>query len=342
MKNILPEMMRAVCIDPATGQLIIKDVKVPVPGKGEVLIKLIATPINPSDLSKIREAIGTEPEGFIPGIEGCGIVMAAGKGLLPAFLMGKRVACSSKHRTSGTWAEYMVTSAGNCFPVSKKVPDEQAAMTIVNPMTALAFIDIAKNGNHRAVVFSAAASALGRMVTTLFAKHQIKVLHIVRSEEGEKELKERGCRYILNSSDSDFLKRLKEWCNEHKAVLMFDAVGGELINPLLDYLPVNSNIVVYGNLSQQEINFLPTQLIRDHKKITGFYLGHWVRENGILKAFSNLLKVNRLLKKGMETKVQAVFTLDEIRRAVEVYEGNTGGGKVLLVAKSGYSDSTPT
>jgi NADPH:quinone reductase-like Zn-dependent oxidoreductase len=332
MKNPVPQKMTAVFINPENGSLFTKEVVVPMPKKGEVLIKMIAAPINPSDLAKIREITAEETEYFIPGIEGCGTVVAAGKGLLPRLFLGKRVACSSTYKTSGTWAEYMLTKAGSCFPVSKRISGEQAAMTIVNPMTALAFLDFARKNKHHAVVNTAAASALGKITASLFEKHHIKVLNIVRNEASLRELEKQHRQYVLNSMVPDFPVKFKEWCDQMHATLVFDAVGGELVNRVLDLLPANSTIMLYGNLSGEKIEFLPTQLVRENKKITGFFLGQWITDNGMIKTILNLMKVNALLKKGMETPVQAVYSLDKVQQAVELYEKNMGKGKVLLKA----------
>ncbi len=307
MKIQIPHLMNAVFVNPENGLLLTKKVAIPFPKKGEVLIKMLAAPINPSDLAKMREITAEETRDFIPGIEGCGVVIAAGKGLLPGLYKGKRVACSAKYRTSGTWAEYMVTPAGNCFPVGKSISDEQASMTLVNPMTALAFLDYARKNKHKAIVNTAANSALGKMMVPIFEKHHIKVLNIVRNEEGANELMKQKFRYILNSSDTDFPIKLKKWCDEMNAGLFLDAVGGEMINRVLDCLPANSTILLYGNLSQEKIEFLPTQLLRENKKISGFFLGHWIEEKGMMKTIIHLLKVNSLLKKGMETRIQAIF-----------------------------------
>ena len=332
MKNPLPAHMTAVFVNPENGQLFTKKVDIPIPQKGEVLIKMMAAPINPSDLAKVREITAEETADFIPGIEGCGTVVAAGKGMLPRLFMGKRVACSAKYETSGTWAEYMLTQAGSCFPVFKPISNEQAAMTIVNPMTALAFLDFAHKNNHQAIVNTAATGSLGKMISSLFEKHHIKVLNIVRNDEGVKELEKQKDSYILNSTETDFPLKLQEWCKKMNATLMLDAIGGELVNRVLDYLPANMTIMLYGNLSQKKIEFLPTQLVRENKKIIGFYLGHWIAENGLMKTIFNLLKVNNLLKKGMESRVQAVFSLDDIQQAVELYEKNMSKGKVLVKA----------
>ena len=121
MKNQLPQKMTAVFIDQETEKLFTKLVDIPKPGKGEVLIKLLAAPINPSDLAKVREISAEESSIFIPGIEGCGRVVAAGKGILPPLFLGKRVAFFAKYPNSGSWAEYVLTTAGSCFPVSKSI-----------------------------------------------------------------------------------------------------------------------------------------------------------------------------------------------------------------------------
>src|SRR5690606_38019070 len=113
------------------------------PGPGEVLVKMHAAPINPSDLAFLKGGYGIKrPFPTVPGFEGSGTVVAAGKGLLPKLWMGKTVACAASPKYNGTWAEYMVTGAGSCVPLSKNVSLDQGAMMFVNPMTALAFFDL--------------------------------------------------------------------------------------------------------------------------------------------------------------------------------------------------------
>lgn len=333
MKTLLPQKMTAVFVNPKSGNLFTKLVDVPKPGKGEVLLKMLAAPINPSDLAKVREISAEESSTFIPGVEGCGRVVAAGKGVLPPLLLGKRVAFFAKYPSSGSWAEYVLTTAGSCFPVSKSISNEQAAMTIVNPMTALAFLDFTLKNKHKSVVFTAAGSALGKMVSLLFKRNKIKVLNIVRSDAASKALIDENRQNVLSSSEKGFQLQFKNWCTENKATLLLDAVGGELLNSLLLALPASSTVLLYGNLSQQKIEFLPTELLRENKKIIGFFLGHWIEENGLIKTVRNLFKVNSLLKNGLETNVQASFSLNNIQQAVELYEGNMSLGKVLVKSK---------
>jgi len=120
MKFIIPETMTAVQVEKETGKLITGIVPVPKPAKGEVLIKIAAAPINPSDIARIKSTIENEESlSFVPGIEGSGRVVAAGNGLIPSLFMGKRVACSAAYSASGTYAEYMLTNATLCFPIPK-------------------------------------------------------------------------------------------------------------------------------------------------------------------------------------------------------------------------------
>ena len=198
-------------------------------------------------------------------------------------------------------------------------------------MTALAFLDFALKNKHQSVVFTAAGSALGKMVSFLFEKNNIKVLNIVRNAASVDALRSEGRKFVLNSSAEDFKVKFKKWCLENKTTLLLDAVGGELLSSLLPELPAGSTILLYGNLSQQKIEFLPTELLRENKKIIGFFLGHWIEENGMIKTVRNLFQVNNLLKNGMETSVQAIFSLKDIQQAVDLYETNMSLGKVLLM-----------
>src|SRR5215469_10818847 len=117
------------CGDPAE-VLQVKDVPTPAPGPGQVLVRIIASPINPSDLLYIHGQYGKRPDlPASPGFEGVGIVEAAGPGLLGKFRKGKRVAVPNGR--GGNWQEFAVVPARQVVPVPESVPDEQAASFFV-------------------------------------------------------------------------------------------------------------------------------------------------------------------------------------------------------------------
>jgi NADPH:quinone reductase-like Zn-dependent oxidoreductase len=332
MKPKIPEMMRAVCLAENDGHLSLRHVPVPRPGPGEVLVKIAAAPINPSDLARIKSV--TEPEerrSFIPGIEGCGTVVDRGPGILPWLWTGRRVACSSAGNASGTWAEYMVTQAARCIPLPKWISDEQGAMFIVNPLTAVAFFDMVRRGRHTAIINTAAASALGRIIELLGIKYKIHVIHIVRNEAQKKVLIDLGAQYLLNSAERSFQNDLRLLSGKLNATLVFDAVGGSLTREIMQVIPASSEMVLYGNLSGEQPEIDYRSLVSGNMKMSGFFLGHWLRSAGLAKTLLNIFRVRALVKTGLSTTVQARIPLEEAGQALGTYLSGMTAGKVLLV-----------
>ena len=330
MCAIIREDMLAVCLNP-DGRLSPRRVPVPLPGKGEVLIQMASAPVNPSDLARIKHLDPRERASFIAGIEGSGRVVAHGKGLLPALWMGKRVACSSSHINSGSWAEYMVTAAMGCIPLPDSITDEQGSMLLVNPLTAVAFFRIIGQNKHKAIVNTAAASALGRFTELLGGKNNIPLIHIVRNENQVNTMKARGAKYVLNSESDGFASDLRALAAKLEATLALDAVGGSLTRQLLAALPYGGSVIVYGNLSGENPETDHRSLVSDNKKISGFYLVNWMKEQGILTMLSSILQARQLLKNEVTIPVQARFPLDQAQQAVDSYLANMSAGKVLLI-----------
>ena len=335
-KRVFPETMKAVFLEKQVGPLVVKEVKIPNPGPNEVLIKMSAAPVNPSDLARIRNAhLEYDLATFIPGLEGSGIVVAAGKGILPHFWLGKRVACSAEYHTSGTWAEYMVTMAGKCFPLGSKVSDEQGSMSLVNPLTAIAFFEIIKQNKHRAIINNAAASALGRMVELLCKKSRIPVINIVRNQAQLMMLRQLGSKYVLDSSDPSFIKDLGTVSHNLSATLLFDSVCSRQLELMCDALPPGSTIIIYGNLSgEEQIMVKPRTIIANNLKISGFYLGTRAKENGLFRNLMNLRKVRALMSRDLKISIQGRFPISQVQEAVDTYLGNMSAGKVLLLMDS--------
>jgi NADPH:quinone reductase len=332
-KRSYPETMKAIFVGKPEGRLVVREVIIPDPGPNEVLVKMSASPVNPSDLARIKNAIAEyDLTTFIPGLEGSGRVVAAGKGILPHLWLGKRVACTPEYLTSGTWAEYMITRATNCFPLGRKISDEQGSMSLINPLTALAFFDIAKPNKHRAIINNAAASALGRMVELLGKKHLIPVINIVRNQKQAEMLKQMGSRYILNSSEPSFIADLGRISHDLSATLLLDSVCSRQLELMCDALPPDSTIIIYGNLSgEEQILFKPRTLISNNIKISGFYLGAWAKKNSLFRNMMNLREVNALMSHELKISIQGRFPLPEAQEAVESYLANMSAGKVLIV-----------
>ena len=325
--------MQAVNLDSYGGPVSVRQYPVPKPGPGQVLVRMAASPINPSDLAFLR---GTykhrKPLPAIPGIEGSGTVVAVGPGLYPRLLLGRRVACSALPTTGGgTWAEYMATSARLCVPLQKHITLEQAAMLIVNPLTALAFIEIAKRGKHAAIVNTAAASALGRMIVRLGHQNRIPVVSVIRRKEHVDLIHAVGGTYALDSSQPDFLVQLRTLTHRLNATLLLDAVAGSLTNQLLEASPSGSTVLVYGFLSPEVCRLDARALVSDDKRVAGFYLANWLARKNPLQVLQVTRQAQRLLATGLHTVVQRHLPLSFAQQAVDLYQDTSSAGKVLLV-----------
>jgi NADPH:quinone reductase len=302
----------------------------PQPRAGEVLVRMAASPINPSDLAALRGLYG-EPKALpiVPGIEGCGTVVRAGSGILARRLLGKRVACAAG-AGDGAWAEYMVAPALQCSPLPKSVSEEQGAMRIVNPYTAWAHLTIARQAGARAIVQTAAASALGQMVNRLAQQRRVQVINIVRRDAQAETLRALGARYILNSEATDFDSQLRDSCRQLDARLAFDAVAGTMTARLLNALPPEGRVVVYGGLAGEPITIDSGDLIFNQRRVEGFYLARWVTHQSPLAL---LAMQRRLYQLGDLTyaAIQLRAPLEDAQRAIATYEANMSAGKALLM-----------
>jgi NADPH:quinone reductase-like Zn-dependent oxidoreductase len=307
------------------------DLSLPPLSPGQVLIKLAATSIGPADLMFLKGQYGiTKRLPVVPGFEGSGTVIASGGGLMALGLIGKRVACLAPEDGHGAWAEYMVTSTDICIPLSKDISFEQGAYLAINPITALALVEMARTGGHLAFVQTAAASTLGLMIARLAKRFQLTAIQIVRGPEQVQKLKSMGCEHVFDSNDASFQKRLAEACNKFKATIAFDAVGGELTRRLALAMPPESRIVVFGALADEPFQIDSKDFFFRDKKLEGFWLSRWIKTKGFLQRLLLAYKIQKLLPNELQTRIQARFPLQDILSALDLY-GNQGAvGKVLL------------
>jgi len=334
MKPEIPATMHAVQLDEPNGQLTLREIPVPRPGRGQLLVRLAAAPINPSDLGTLSGVgySGALKFPFTPGVEGSGTVVAAGAGWLPRSLVGRRVACSAPLPGNGTWAEYMVTSAQLCMPLSNSVSLVQGAMLLVNPLTALAIFEIAASGKHRALVSTAAASALGGMILRVGQRRRLPIIHIVRRPAQVELVRGQGGEHVLNSSEPDFPERLQSLARQLRATLWLDAIGGHLTQTLAEAAPYGSRFLLYSRLAGEPCLIDPLTALSQNLHFDGWFLGNWIREKNLLQVLRAARQAQSLLNSDLASPVHSRVPLSAAQQAVEDYTRNMTAGKVLLVA----------
>lgn len=227
----------------------VRDVSVADPGDDEIVVRVEATPINPSDLflllgpadvatltpggnAEYPTLSGKIPPARLAGVggrlgitmpvgnEGAGVVVAAGSNV--ATLMGKRVGMVG----GAMFADYRKIAAKDVVVLPDGVTAANGASMFVNPLTALGFVETMKRDGHHAIVHTAAASNLGQMLLKVCLKDGIPLVNIVRSQEQVDLLRGLGATHVLNSKAEGFLDELAQALRETGATIAFDAIGG--------------------------------------------------------------------------------------------------------------------
>jgi NADPH:quinone reductase-like Zn-dependent oxidoreductase len=316
--------------DPAE-VLQLRDLPVPEPGPGQVRVRMLAAPINPSDLLYVRGQYGKQAR--LPataGFEGVGVVEAAGGGLLGRLRVGRRVAVLNS--AGGNWKEQTIVPARQVVPVPAGVPDEQAATFFVNPASALAMVrKVLKVRPGNWLLQTAAGSALGRMVIRLARQDGFRTINVVRRREQADELIELGGDVVVSSEEESMEARVLAVTEGKGVPYALDAVGGKTGSAAARCLASHGRLLVYGTLSEEDIALHPRTLIAGQKRIEGFWLSEWSREQSPLAMVRLFRTIGKLMRAGVLTSdVAETFPLSDIQAAVQAASRPGRKGKVLL------------
>jgi NADPH2:quinone reductase len=308
----------------------VRDVPVPEPGRNEVRVRMLASPVNPSDLMTVRGVYGRLPQlPATPGFEGVGVIDATGPGflkILRGLKAGKKVAVLNSQ--GGNWQEYVIIPARNVVPVGD-LEDAQAATFFVNPASAYIMTrKVLAVPRGEWLLQTAAGSALGEMVRRLGRKHGFRVLNVVRREEQAEQLRQAGHTAVSTQQD-DFEAGVRD-ITGGGVKYAIDAVGGDTASRVARCLAPRGKMLLYGTLSGEAITFDPRVLMAGQASIEGFWLSEWVKEQGIFTMLGLFRKIVSLMKEGViATEVQEL-SLDNIQEAARQAEAVGRGKKVLL------------
>lgn len=303
----------------------LKDSPVPKPGNGEVLVKVTARNINPSDLMFIQGLYGIQPQ--LPssaGFEACGVTATSGS-KLPK---GTRVLFS----TIGTWREMLALPESSLIPIPDGMPDEVATQAIVNPMTAYLMIEKSGLKADDWLLITAGASAFGKFAIQLAKKKGIKVACSVRHDEQKELLKNLGADLVVNTEKEKLQKVVPEH-TDGGAHVVFDAVGGALGAKALASLRKGGLMLVFGSLSLENIPLNSGLMIFKSLRIEGFWLTSLMAEMEPeirYQAFQQVFEF--LMNTTSQIDVAEKFPLEEFKMAIKAYEKAGRNGKILLMS----------
>jgi len=309
----------------------LSEVPIPEPGPGQVRVRMIASPINPSDLLTVQGRYGVLPKlPATPGYEGVGVVDKAGPGLVGRFLVGRRVAVLNSD--GGNWGEYVSVQAIRAIPVSSDLPDAQVASFFVNPATVLAMArHVLKVPKGEWLLQSAAGSTLGRMMIKLGKHDGFKTLNIVRRREAMDELKSLGADAVICSEDGPIDEQVRRIVGGDGVSYAIDPVGGETGTGVFNALANGGRMLVYGTLEEAPIRVDPRKMIAGKRVVEGFYLGHWAADRSKIKMLLLFRELAALIRSGvLATDLGREYPLEAIKDAVRDAETVGRRGKVLL------------
>ncbi|HZR77168.1 zinc-binding dehydrogenase [Bradyrhizobium sp.] len=296
-----------------SGELEISLVEIPTPepATDEVVVRVEATPINPSDLGLLvgaadmstAKAAGTKDAPVIRarvpdaamramagrldqsmpvGNEGAGVVIRTGSSESAKALLGKTVSMIG----GAMYSQYRTIKAGDCMPLPEGTTAADGASWFVNPLTALGMVETMRREGHKALVHTAAASNLGQMLNKICLKDGVDLVNIVRSSEQADILRKIGAKYVVDSKSPTFMNDLTEALSETGATIAFDAIGGgKLAGQILTCMEaaINKTAKVYSrygsNVHKQVYIYGmldpgPTELTRSFGMIWG--VGGWL------------------------------------------------------------------
>jgi NADPH:quinone reductase-like Zn-dependent oxidoreductase len=297
----------------ASGELEVSLHEVPIapPGADEVLVRIEATPINPSDLGllfgpadlgslqvagSVQRPVVTArvPERAMPalasrvgqsmpvGNEGAGTVVQAGTSPAAQALLGKKVALIG----GAMYAQYRCIAANQSLPLPSDATAADGASCFVNPLTALGMVETMKREGHRALVHTAAASNLGQMLNRICLRDGIALVNIVRKPEQAALLREQGAKQVCVSSSPDFTRELTDALAATGATIAFDAIGGgRLAGQILGCMEAAINRSAseysrYGSSTHKQVYLYgmldtsPTEIVRNFGMAWG--VGGWL------------------------------------------------------------------
>ncbi len=303
----------------------------PEPGPGEVLVDMLAAPINPSDLLTLTGDYGVLPDlPAIGGNEGVGKVSKLGpevSGLEIGQIVLLPIGC-------GTWCSHLTAAARDLVPLPGQADPLQLAMLTINPPTAaLLLSEVVDLEPGDWVIQNAANSAVGGYLVQLAAERGLKTVNVVRRASAVAAVKQQGGDLVLVDGP-DLADQVAKATGKAKIRLAIDAVGGESTERLAACLASGGTVVNYGMMSGDPCQVSPGQLIFRGITLTGFWLASWFRQASQQQQqqlFGDL--IGKIAAGKLSAPIAATYPLAQVSAAVLAASQGEREGKILLTAE---------
>jgi NADPH:quinone reductase-like Zn-dependent oxidoreductase len=331
------------------------EIPVPDPGPGLVRVRMLKAAIHPSDLNYIRgeyrQAIerliwnyGEERAAFdpartkihpdlpcIPGGEGVGVVEACGEGVDAGRWLEQRVGLTAGP-PAGTWQEYVIAAPQQLSPVPEALSDEQGALMMLNPLTALVMARyILKAGEGHWLLMSAGASAVSKLAAALGRYYGFRTISLVRTDGQAGENQDQLGDVVINTSQQDLREQVKRVTEGRGVDFVLDCVGGKLAEQMVTCLTAGGKMLLYGTLGGPSMELYSRDLMMTNATIGGFYLPGWLAAQSLETLGEVIAELGTLSATGMFTvPIEAQYPMPEAVEAVRASQTPGRVGKILL------------
>ena len=278
--------------------------QVRAPGPGEVRVRMLASPVNPSDMMFIRGVYHLKPScPQSPGFEGTGVIEATGGGLRGKLLRGKRAVVMNSN--GGNWAEQTVVPASQVIPVSSDLSDDQAATFMVNPATAWIMTrEVLQIPRGQWLLQTAAGSQLGHMIARLGKSTGFKTISVIRRDAHVDSLRDAGSDEVIvwdasSESVDELSEKIATITGADGLRYAIDPIGGSTASAVVDCLGHGAKMLLFGTLTGQPIEFSPRAIMRQDASISGFWLGNFMAKKSMLFKLRLIRRITKLIQAGV-------------------------------------------
>ncbi len=321
--------MKALCFERAGNAsevLQLQEIDKPEPGPAEVRLRMIGSPINPSDEMFIRGHYRLKPAfPQIAGLEGAGIIESVGNNAkLP---VGRKASFFAKN----AWADYVVVPAADLFLLPENVPEEKAVQSFLNPVTSWGLLETVGAREGEWLLLSSGNSSVSRIVTQIAAARGVNVILVVRRPGYSDELKSLGAREVIDSSTGEISTRVMKITGGKGAGAVLDSVGGKIGTELLKSAAADATVVVYGALSHDAVESHNSLFLYRNLSLRGFSVREYFVRKTPERRSAMFASLTALLNRDdFRLDVSASYPFESYQAALKDYGGRGKRGKVIF------------
>lgn len=300
----------------------------PVPGPGQVRVRMLLSPVHNHDLVIVRGSYGFKPElPAVPGTESAGVIDALGEGV-DGLQVGQRVAAVL---SGGAWAEYFLAPADSVVPLPDGLPDEAACQLLAMPLSAFMLLEDLQLQPGQWLVQNAANGAVGKAVATLAYARGLNVVSLVRRDAALDDLRAAGIPNGVSTEAADWYKQVAAITGGAPIVRAVDSVGGEATEQLLRLLADAGELVSFGYLTFQPLSIRAEHLIFKQITVKGWWASKRLGEVSAEELGRMIGAVAGAVADGsLKLPVDQIFELGQAPDAMNAASRAARSGKVLL------------